>query len=58
VPDSGAASGVDTLWTLGQLTAPAVLELVGGLDLERQHLPGRAILTDGVVLYYRDDGPV
>jgi hypothetical protein len=56
VPDSGAASGVDTLWTLGQLTAPAVLELVGGLDLERQHLPGSAILTDGVVLYYRDDG--
>jgi hypothetical protein len=56
VPDSGANSGTQTLWGVGQIQTPAVVELVGGIDLENRHIPGSAILTEGFVLYYRQDG--
>ncbi len=50
------AGGTVDLWTNGQLTAPALLEVVSALTLDQRTVTATDILTQGAVAYYLSDG--
>lgn len=56
IPDTGAASGILTLTTLGSASGPVLVDLVGPIQISNGTIPLTGALNPGAVMWFHSNG--